>query len=247
METISYPKWNPLSVVAVAACLFLCRWITPHSTSNVVVEFPKIQIETQKAQSKELLHHALRGLTGQELEASGREFIFDVVESSLPYHYRVQAPLIAKTLIEEANRWGLDPIFLLAVIKTESQFNPKAKGRKGDRGLMQLLPKTGAWMAKRLKWQNAQVDLFDPVINIKIGAAYFAQLRKHFGNVGSRYLSAYNMGTKNVHRLLKQDVEPMIYAKRVLKNYSQFYRNWSAKVAANRPSPHKHILVSLND
>src|SRR5206468_2508407 len=106
-----------------------------------------------------------------------RRFIYDILAKNLPAAYSDRAYEIAQVLIEEANKYRLDPVFLLAVIKTESHFNPKARGHHGDVGLMQVLPKTGQWIARRLK-MTGTVDLTDPIVNIKIGAAYFAHLRK---------------------------------------------------------------------
>lgn len=193
-------------------------------------ELPKLEIETQKVQVKELLTRAPSSLIEK---ADGRAFIYATLAKNLPGAYQARAADIAKTLIAEANKYHLDPIFLLAVIKTESRFNPLAQGRHGDVGLMQVLPKTGHWMAGRLKMKG-HIDLRDPIVNIKIGAAYFAFLRKHFGSKGSRYLAAYNMGIRNVHRLLKKDKEPMIYATRVLKNYRKLYAQWSASQNAGK-------------
>jgi soluble lytic murein transglycosylase-like protein len=70
---------------------------------------------------------------------------------------------------------------------------------------------------------KGKVDLTNPVTNIKIGTAYLAHLRKHFGAKGSRYLAGYNMGIHNVHKLLKIDKEPVAYASRVLENYRSLY------------------------
>ncbi len=210
-------------------------------SSNLAAELlPALQLEFQKVQSQELLDRAPQSVD-MEVEQGARQFIYSVLETNLPETYREMAPQIAHTLIVEANRYNLDPIFLLAVIKTESRFNPRARGRHGDAGLMQILPNTGNWIAKRLKIATP-VDLNNPIINIQIGAAHFANLRKHFDGVGSRYLAAYNMGTRNVHRLLQQEVEPTTYANRVIGNYRQLYTEF----AASLPS-HKRTLVSLNN
>lgn len=172
-------------------------------------------------------------------------YIYHTIQASLPKEYRPQSQLIAETLINEANKNGLDPLFLLAVIKTESSFNPKAIGRNGDSGLMQLVPKTAHWVAKRMG-MHEPVNLLDPVTNIRIGAAYFARLRSHFGGVGSRYLAAYNMGTRNVHRLLKDAKEPKLYANRVVENYQGLYKAWSATLASTAPVAAAAQIVSMN-
>lgn len=224
METLLNPNWNKLAVFTFAVGALASRMVAQAPVYVPSFELPQLQVEMQKEQVKELLERAPSSL----IEGSdGRGFIYKTLAAHLPIAFQPQAGEIAHTLISEANKYNLDPIFLLAVIQTESRYNPMARGRHGDLGLMQLLPNTGLWMAKRLKLQG-RVDLRDPVTNIKIGAAYFAFLRKHFGAKGSRYLAAYNMGIRNVHRLLKEDKEPMLYASRVLKNYRSLYTQWSA-------------------
>jgi len=231
METILNPNWNRLAVLGFAIMALASHMVAQAPVrSYSSLELPKLELATQKVQMEELLSRAPASLIEKN---DGRDFIYKTVASGLPESYKARAGEIASTLITQANKYHLDPVFLLAVIKTESRFNPLAHGRHGDIGLMQLLPKTGQWMASRMKIKG-HIDLRDPILNIKIGAAYFAYLRKHFGSKGSRYLAAYNMGIRNVHKLLKEDKEPLIYATRVLKNYRDLYAKWSASVAPQK-------------
>jgi soluble lytic murein transglycosylase len=231
METILNPNWNKLAVFTFAVGALTCPMVVQAPLlTHPAFELPQLQVETQMVQVKELLSRAPSSLAEG---GDGRGFIYDTLAKHLPAAYQSSAAEIALTLISESNRYHLDPIFLLAVIQTESHFNPLAHGRHGDLGLMQLLPKTGQWMAARLKMKG-RIDLRDPILNIKIGAAYFAFLRQHFGSKGSRYLAAYNMGIRNVHRLLKEDKEPMVYASRVLKNYRALYAQFAASGPAQK-------------
>ena len=70
---------------------------------------------------------------------------------------------------------------------------------------------------------SENINLEDPSLNIRLGATYFAQLRKSFKNNGSRYVAAYNMGSTNVRRLVKNNIEPYIYSGKVLANYKGIY------------------------
>jgi soluble lytic murein transglycosylase-like protein len=97
-----------------------------------------------------------------------------------------------------------------------------ARGSHGEIGLMQVLPKTAKWLAPQAGLP-ANFDLREPVVNIRIGATYFAHLRQTFKHNGSRYIAAYNMGVVNVRRLLKVKTEPKVYPTRVLNNYAQIY------------------------
>lgn len=244
MESVLDLNWNKLSVAGFIACTMASAWTSmpQSSTIHMAIELPRLQIVAQKQQARELLTRVPTSLTGnEEIERRLGLYIYHTLQASLPVSYRDQSQEIAVTLINEANRYKLDPLFLLAVIKTESGFNPLAVGRHGDSGLMQLLPKTGQWVGHQIGIRG-QVNLLNPIVNIKIGAAYFAHLRRHFAGVGSRYLAAYNMGTRNVHRLLKEAKEPMIYATQVVNNYRAFYQALETML----PSRPASTIVSMN-
>lgn len=158
-----------------------------------------------------------------------RPYILDAVAAALPPRFETRAFDIARAVIVEANHHGLDPMFLLAVIKTESKFDLEARGSHGEIGLMQVLPSTAAWLAPQAGVPNG-FDLTDPAVNIRLGATYFAQLRRSFGGRTPRYVGAYNMGSLNVRRLLASNIEPREYPGKVLGNYRDLYRSLSRAV-----------------
>src|SRR5690606_5733964 len=88
--------------------------------------------------------------------------------------YTLRFPIHHANLIErEARRNGLDPAWVAAEIRAESTFNPRARSPANARGLMQVLPSTGAAVARRLglPWGGAE-SLYDPATNITLGTAY---------------------------------------------------------------------------
>lgn len=187
--------------------------------------------ELPQIESRHQLEHALELLTTREaalplaVEDSHdmRGYILKRVRTSLPAAHRRHAFAISRTLIETANRHNLDPLFLMAVIQTESGFNPLSRGDAGEIGLMQILPSTAKWLAPRVGLDPEKVNLEDPHQNIRLGAVFFAQLRRGFEGHPTRYVAAYNMGAKNVRRLLKKKIEPKIYPTKVLSNYKNYY------------------------
>ncbi len=178
------------------------------------------------AHAKELLGGHYKGSDAHKLEGRKalNEMIVDKVNNSLAPKWKAQAHTIARTVINESSKYNMDPVFVLAVIKTESKFNPVAVGRFGEIGLMQIKPDTAEWIAKKYKiaWQGKKT-LENPAANIRIGLAYMNFLRTTFRGQPVTYVSAYNMGPKNVRRLIANNVKPEEYNSRVMKNYGELY------------------------
>ncbi len=184
---------------------------------------PAVHSRHQGKHANELVRKQTSVILNPHLQVDVRPFILKTLEASLPEQHKHRAYEIARAVILEANHNKLDPMFVLAVIKTESKFNPDVKGDHGEIGLMQVLPKTARWLAPQAGLP-VDCDLTDPAVNIRIGALYFAQLRKSFSGKSSRYVAAYNMGAKNVRRLLASKTEPYIYPGLVIGNYKEFYK-----------------------
>jgi soluble lytic murein transglycosylase-like protein len=128
---------------------------------------------------------------------------------------------LARALVEASREHGLQPGLVLAVIEVESRFDPFAVSHKGALGLMQILPSTGAPIARRLgiPWRGPQT-LFDPHANIRIGVAYLRELIDRYANVRAA-LAAYNWGPGEIDaRLREGGVLPASYPERVLDAYS---------------------------
>jgi soluble lytic murein transglycosylase len=190
---------------------------------------------TRLSHAKELLGRAYRQSVAslEEEERQYREFLLSRIQARLPAAYKRQARKIHKAILDESTKHGFDPAFLVAVIDNESSFNPLVRGTSGEIGLMQVLPSTAAWTAKRIgmNWKGKKT-LEDPIANIQIGAAYLAHLRSEFDYHGRLYLSAYNMGTRNVRRALERRVMPKDYASRVMQRYLRFYEELRENLAA---------------
>lgn len=150
-------------------------------------------------------------------------FIVEKMRAAMPRLSEAAIYSVANTLVNEANRAKIDPLFVMAVIQQESKFNPKVVGLHGEIGLMQIRPKTARWVAAKNKIDFAKdEDLFTPATNIKIGVLYLNYLNKKYGN--PKYsTAAYNMGPKNLKRILASEQEPAVYHGQVFKTYKGFY------------------------
>lgn len=113
---------------------------------------------------------------------------------------RAVYPLRFRELIEtEAARHGFDPLLLAAVVYVESRFDPYAVSSRGARGLMQVMPETGAWAAGRMGLGTLDPDdLFLPQVNLRVGTWYLAELRRRFDGDPVLMLAAYNAGLARV-------------------------------------------------
>lgn len=104
-------------------------------------------------------------------------------------------PLIQKY----AKEYGISPSFVSAVIKCESSFDTQAVSRVNARGLMQVMPDSGVWLANRLKINDYQPDrLFEAELNIRFGAFYLSYLSNMFGGSPVMVAAAYHAGDGNV-------------------------------------------------
>jgi soluble lytic murein transglycosylase-like protein len=94
-----------------------------------------------------------------------------------------------------AKAHGVDPTLINAVIWVESKFDRRARGRGGSLGLMQLMPKTAAGLAKQL---GRKRDSYDPDFNIHAGTLLLAQLLARFDGDVTLALAGYNRGSGTV-------------------------------------------------
>lgn len=102
--------------------------------------------------------------------------------------------------------YQLDPALVCAVIYTESKFDPDAVSVDGARGLMQVMPETGEWIAAKLGMRATyDVDkLFEPDTNVRFGCWLLNYLYSRFDGDSRKALAAYNAGQGNVDKWLTQ-------------------------------------------
>jgi soluble lytic murein transglycosylase len=232
MNALKRYKYHLVAALILLGLLLAGATTRMSSVTKSADELPRVGAAFQMNHALELLPSSL---STYALDVAGngsdmRALILTLVKHSLPSKYESRAFEIAYAIISEANHHQMDPLFLLAVIATESKFNLNARGTHGEIGLMQVMPSTAKWLAPQAGLPE-NFDLREPSVNIRLGATYFAHLRTSFKHKRLRYISAYNMGGLNVRRLVSAHVEPQVYATRVLGNYTQLY-NLVARVLA---------------
>lgn len=104
-----------------------------------------------------------------------------------------------------ATQYGVDKFLIYAIIKGESNFNPKSESSVGAYGLMQIMEETAKETAENVKYNFENKDcLYEPEINIMLGTKYFSELSKRYDNNIHLALIAYNAGIGNVSNWIKE-------------------------------------------
>lgn len=130
-----------------------------------------------------------------------------------------------------AERYAIEVELLIALVKRESTFNPKAVSRNGAVGLMQLMPPTAralglkvpSYQNVRKPTPNPSVDeRFHPLKNLEAGVKYLHQMFERYGGDRDLALAAYNAGPGNVRKNGKLSRSTEQHVGRVLESYYQY-------------------------
>ena len=125
---------------------------------------------------------------GERLEWPLRGMTTDVGEFTF-------AQAVEPAVREHAAHYGLDPAFIWALMTVESKYNPWAISHADARGLMQVMPQTGALVTGRMGWPNFGTSLlYEPDVAIEISVWYFYQLLEKFHGQLPLAIASYNAG-----------------------------------------------------
>jgi soluble lytic murein transglycosylase len=125
------------------------------------------------------------------------------------YFNRVRfAPYFGELILPAAADAGLDPIYVLSVVRQESLFEGYATSYAEARGLMQVIPSTGEQLAQQIGWPPGYTDrdLYRPIVSVRFGTAYLAEQRDRFDGDMVAALAAYNAGPGNA--LIWEELAP---------------------------------------
>ena len=137
------------------------------------------------------------------------------VESSR-FHTTMSEQELEPVIRRHSSQQQIHPALIRAVIKAESDFDPRAVSRAGAIGLMQLMPQTAIRLDVR--------DMYNPDDNVGGGAKYLRQLLDRFHGNLPLALAAYNAGENAVDRYqaLPPFDETRQYVRKVLRYYRTF-------------------------
>ncbi|NIR70851.1 transglycosylase SLT domain-containing protein [candidate division KSB1 bacterium] len=166
------------------------------------------------------------------VRAHSRQKVLRIVNrfnSHMPFQQKQE---IADKIYEMTVRYqnlGVDLICATITHETAQTWDPRTISNAGAMGLMQIMPSTGKYLAKRegIKWTSAEDILFDPVYNIRLGSRYMSGLIKAYELEGG--LAAYNGGLQRAEKWLASNKskgvlfeETRDYVPLVLKWYDRF-------------------------
>jgi len=121
---------------------------------------------------------------------------WDDLALRFPLHYQEQVQ-------SNALRHDLDPAVIFGVMRQESMLDSRAESPVGAKGLMQVMPKTGRQLANEIQQElAADYSLFDPDLNIRLGAYYVRKLLQRFDGNMALAVAAYNAGPARVAKWL---------------------------------------------
>jgi soluble lytic murein transglycosylase len=199
-----------------------------------------------KAQGEEALLLLFRVLRQEGLERFARGVARSLLRVTLSgptqaearRMYELSYPQPFRPLVVQHSRAaGLDPDLMLALMREESGFNPRARSATGALGLAQLMPATAAMIARQLNVSGlGERSLFEPRHNIRLGSTYLGNLRRMFDGNLAHAVASYNAGPAAVERWRRriQGVsldewveeipvdETRNYVKRVLGSYATY-------------------------
>ncbi|MDG5767138.1 murein transglycosylase domain-containing protein [Balneolales bacterium ANBcel1] len=179
-----------------------------------IYEEPVLEGQLDLGDADDIAGLAQRAAEEAQLESRNSEEVRQILRVNLslvPDHIRTRAEKFQKYLAENTGRYEQDPALILAIIHTESYFNPVARSHANALGLMQIVPNTaGRDVYRRLRNKDGIPSpdlLFDPNNNLLFGCTYYDILTNQYirGVTSPRVLeymaiSAYNTGAGNVAR-----------------------------------------------
>jgi hypothetical protein len=233
-------KHKALRLIPAALSLYTALLVTQLSNNNTPKELkpPYHQLATAPLQLEDTQESSNKARSNESWEKivygqSQLSLVSQIIDDNNPDHPHRDS--IAKTIITEGQRAQIDPLLIAAVVHTESTFKLSATSPRGAKGLMQIMPQTGRYVAKinKIKY-NGSAALNDPQLNIRLGVLYLKQLQERFKGDLDRTLVAYNWGPTNLMRALANGASFPKESQSYVRKVREHHALWSAKLIGAR-------------
>jgi soluble lytic murein transglycosylase len=192
--------------------------------SNEIKRYSQVKID--KEQFTEI-YMQLQELTGMISKEVKREFYITKIVNNISLNNNTLDSKsiyeISKTIYEESIKYNFNPLLVTALIKVESNFEPKTISDSYAYGLCQVRRFIAPELAENIgiKWDGAEKTLFDPINNIKIGVYYLSILNRDFNDLKTAII-AYNQGPYKVQEQSTNNQElNQEYINKVLDYYAE--------------------------
>jgi len=147
---------------------------------------------------------SLRGMADRELiAASQRACDAEVWDRCINTSERARAEVVIAqrfptphrdAVLAMSREVGVDPAFVYGLVRQESRFIMDTRSHVGASGLMQLMPATARWTAKRIGVAYAPSNINDRDLNLRLGGTYLKLVLEDFAGQQSMAAAAYNAG-----------------------------------------------------
>jgi hypothetical protein len=197
LQPEAFPRF-PLAT-ADRASLLMAMGLFDEASDSIIHRYPLRPLKSALTQSLALN----RGNASKE-----SIFAIEILMNSVPRDYVPELlPLTVRQLLypryfydyisDDAKSFGADPTLVLAIMREESRFNPRAKSEAAARGLLQFIITTARQIGRDVGLLDVDPeDLYDPRVIIRLGAKYISTLSKDFGNDHYNVAASYNAGPK---------------------------------------------------
>lgn len=159
----------------------------------------------------------------------------DFWQSLYPLHY------FNDGMASQSRLYNLNPLLVASLIRQESRFEQAIVSSAGAKGLMQVMPDTGSWIAAKLGVRNYQ--LTNPADNLRFGIWYLDHTHRTYDDNSMLAVASYNAGPGNVAKWVKQwgsgDPDEFVeripfsetrgYVKSVFGNYWNYFRLYTTE------------------
>lgn len=123
----------------------------------------------------------------------------DRTRTEIDLHQRYPTPF-RQDVLRAASEVGLDPAYMYGLIRQESRFIVAARSTVGASGLMQVMPATASWTARKLSIAYTPDLITDRDTNLRIGAGYLKLVLDDFQGAQALAAAAYNAGPSRPRR-----------------------------------------------
>ncbi len=164
-------------------------------------------------------------------------------ETSMYWHALFPFPY-KKNILNWSEQRELNPLLVMSLIRQESRFEKDIGSIAGAKGLMQIMPTTGEWVANKANVKN--YSLVDPEDNIKLGTWYLDYTHDRYDHHSMLAVASYNAGPGNVAQWVRryglEDADAFVqnipfpetkgYVEAVFGNYWNYLRLYNPEIQA---------------